>query len=163
MAVQIYASFKGIKQGDFKGESNQKGREGMIPCVGFSYGVTVPHDLASGLASGKRQQQPVIVTKEWGASSPQFYAAAYTNEVLSQVTFNFYVTGPTGIQQLDHTIKLTNASIASVEQSLHLPQSGGPVIDSRELQEISLTFQKIDITSILGKTEAMDDWENAIT
>jgi type VI secretion system secreted protein Hcp len=158
MAVQIYASFKGIKQGDFKGESNQKGREGMIPCVGFSYGVTVPHDIASGLASGKRQQQPVIVTKEWGASSPQFYAAAYTNEVLSQVAFNFYVAGPTGLQQLDHTVKLTNAAVISVRQSIHLPQSGGPIIDSRELEEISLTFQKIEITSISGGTTATDDW-----
>ena len=65
--------------------------------------------------------------------------------------------------QLDHTIKLTNAIIISVKQSLQIPQSGGPIIDSRELQEISLTFQKIDITSIPGKTEAMDDWESAIT
>jgi type VI secretion system secreted protein Hcp len=163
MAVQIYASFKGVKQGDFKGESTQKGREGMIPGVAFSYGVLVPRDTVSGLPTGKRQQQPVVFTKQWGVSSPQFYLAAYTNEVLPQVTFNFYVTGPTGIQQLDHTVKLTNASIISVKQSLHLPQSGGPVIDSRELQEISLTFQKIDITSIPGKNEAMDDWENAIT
>jgi type VI secretion system secreted protein Hcp len=163
MAVQIYASFKGVKQGNFKGESTQKGREGMIPGVAFSYGVLVPRDTASGLPTGKRQQQPVVFTKQWGVSSPQFYTTAYTNEILSQVTFNFYITGPTGIQQLDHTVKLTNATIISVKQSLQLPQSSGPVIDSRELQEISLTFQKIDITSIPGKTEAMDDWENAIT
>jgi type VI secretion system secreted protein Hcp len=163
MAIQIYASFKGVRQGDFKGESTQKGREGMIPGVAFSYGVLVPRDTASGLPTGKRQHQPVVFTKQWGVSSPQFYTAAYTNETLSQVTFNFYVTGPTGIQQLDHTIKLTNAIIISVKQSLQIPQSGGPIIDSRELQEISLTFQKIDITSIPGKTEAMDDWESAIT
>jgi len=142
MAVQIYASFKGVKQGNFKGESTQKGREGMIPGVAFSYGVLVPRDTASGLPTGKRQQQPVVFTKQWGVSSPQFYTTAYTNEILSQVTFNFYITGPTGIQQLDHTVKLTNATIISVKQSLQLPQSSGPVIDSRELQEISLTFQK---------------------
>jgi type VI secretion system secreted protein Hcp len=159
MAVQIYASFKGVKQGDFKGESNQKGREGTIPCVGFSYGVIVPRDVATGQASGKRQHQPVTVTKEWGASSPQLYAAAYTNEVLSQVVFNFYVTGPTGTQRLDHTVKLTNAIIVSVRQSILLPQQGGPIIDSRELEEISLTFQKIDITSVPGGTEASDDWQ----
>ena len=162
MAIQIYASFKGVRQGDFKGESTQKGREGMIPGVAFSYGVLVPRDTASGLPTGKRQHQPVVFTKQWGVSSPQFYTAAYTNETLSQVTFNFYVTGPTGIQQLDHTVKLTNATIISVNQSLHLPQPGGPVIDSREVQEISLTFQKIDITSIPGGTEAMDDWSASV-
>ncbi len=158
MAVQIYASFKGVKQGDFKGESTQKGHEGMILGVGFSYGVIVPRDVATGQASGKRQHQPVVFTKEWGPSSPQFYVAAYTNEVLSAVTFNFYVAGATGLQQLDHTVKLTNASIVSVKQSILLPQEGGPVIDSRELEEISLVFQKIDITSIPGGTEATDDW-----
>ena len=163
MALQIYASFKGVRQGDFKGETTQKGREGMIPGVAFNYGVLVPRDAASGLPTGKRQHQPVIFTKEWGVSSPQFYTAAYTNEALSQVTFNFFITGPTGIQQLDHTVKLTNALIISVKQVVHLPQSGGPLIDSRELQEISLTFQKIDITSIPGGTEAMDDWSNATT
>ena len=103
-----------------------------------------------------------MFTKEWGASSPQFFTAAYTNEVLTSVVFDFFVTNLVGVQHLDHTVKLTNATIASVQQSIHLPQSGGPVIDSRELTEISLTFQKIDITSISGGTEAVDDW-NAIT
>jgi len=162
MAVQIYASFKGVKQGDFKGESTQKGHEGTVPGVAFSYGVIIPRDTVTGQATGKRQHQPVVFTKEWGASSPQFYTAAYTNEVLSQVTFNFYVAGPTGLQQLDHTVKLTNATIISVKQSIHLPQQGGPVIDSRELEEIALTFQKIEIASIPGSTTATDTWNVAV-
>ena len=162
MAVQIFATVTGAKQGAFKGETTQKGRENMIPVVAFDYGVTSPHDVATGQAAGKRQEQPVVFTKEWGASSPQFFAAAYTNEGLTSVVFDFFVTNLVGVQQHDHTVKLTNATIASVQQSIHLPQSGGPIIDSRELTEISLTFQKIDITSISGGTEAVDDW-NAIT
>ena len=163
MAVQIYASIKGIKQGDFKGESTQKSYEGMVPCAAFSCGVIVPRDALTGQASGKRQHQPVVLTKEWGISSPQFYTAAYTNEVLSQVAFNFYIIGPTGIQQLDHTIKLTNATIISVRQSVLLPQQGGPVIDSRELEEISFTFQKIEITSIPGRITTTDDWNAPVS
>ena len=162
MAVQPYASVTGAQQGPFKGETTQKGRENMIPLVAYSYGVISPYDVATGQASGKRQHEPVVITKEWGASSPQFFAAAYTSEVLTSVVFDFFVTNLAGVQQLDHTVKLTNATIASVQQSIHLPQSGGPIIDSRELTEISLTFQKIDITSISGGTEAVDDW-NAIT
>jgi type VI secretion system secreted protein Hcp len=163
MAVQIFATFKGVKQGDFKGESTQKSHEGMVPGVAFSCGVIVPRDVTTGQGSGKRQQQPVVFTKEWGASSPQFYTAAYTNEVLSAVAFNFYIIGPTGIQQLDHTVKLTNATIISVRQSVLLPQQGGPIIDSRELEEISFTFQKIEITSIPGGTTATDDWNAAVS
>jgi type VI secretion system secreted protein Hcp len=158
MAVQPYASVTGAQQGPFKGETTQKGRENMIPLVAYSYGVISPYDVATGQASGKRQHEPVVITKEWGASSPQFYTAAYTGEILTSVMLNFFLTNTKGVQQLDHTIQLTNARIILVQQSLHLPQSAGPVIDSRELQEISFTFQKIQITSISGGTEAADDW-----
>jgi type VI secretion system secreted protein Hcp len=157
MAVQVFVTVTGAKQGVFKGETTQKGRENMIPLVAYSYGVTIPRDVATGTASGKREHQPVVITKEWGASSPQFYTSAYTNETLTSVVLSFFAINPKGIQQLDHTIKLTNAQIVSVQQSLHLPQSGGPVIDSRELQEISFTFQKIDI-DIPNGAEATDDW-----
>lgn len=158
MASQFFATVTGAKQGAFKGESTQKGREGKIPGVAFAYGVVSPRDIASGQASGKRQHKPIVFTKEWGASSPQFYTAAYANEVLSTVLFEFYSVSPTGTQVVDHTIKLTNAVIIEIEQSLNLPQQGGPVIDSRELQAISFTFQKIEITSVTGGTSAMDSW-----
>ena len=79
MAIQIYATFKGVKQGDFRGDSTEKGREGMIVGVGFSYGVISPRDTTSGLPTGKRQEQPIVFTKEWSVCSPQFYTAAYTN------------------------------------------------------------------------------------
>lgn len=162
MAVQIYATFKGVKQGDLRGDSTEKGREGMILGVGFSYGVISPRDSTSGLPTGKRQEQPIVFTKEWSVSSPQFYTAAYTNETLSSVVFNFYSPNKIGLSQLTHAIKLTNASIASVRQSIHLGQTGGPVIDTRELQEITLTFQKIDITSLPNGFEASDDWQAPI-
>jgi type VI secretion system secreted protein Hcp len=162
MALQIFATVTGAKQGAFKGESTQKGREGKIPGVAFSYGVAVPRDTASGQATGKRQEKPVIFTKEWGDSSPQFYAAAYSNEVLSTVLFEFLSTAPNGNQVVDHTIKLTNAVIILIQQDVMLPQSGGPVIDSRDLQAISFTFQKIEITSLTGGTSATDSWNPAV-
>src|SRR4029078_7486702 len=109
MPIQIYATVTGAKQGAFIGETTQKGREGKIPGVGFSYGVSVPRDATSGQAKGKRIHRAVIFTKEWGAPSPQFYTAAVTNEVLSTVLFEFFATSPSGTQVVDRTIKLTNA------------------------------------------------------
>ena len=162
MPIQIYATVTGAKQGAFKGETTQKGREGKIPGVGFNYGVAVPRDGTSGQATGKRMHRPVVFTKEWGASSPQFYTAAFTNEVLSTVLFEFFVTAANGTQVVDRTIKLTNAIIVESDQSLLLPQVGGPVIDSRDLHVISFTFQKIEITSLTGGTAATDSWSIAV-
>ena len=162
MATQFFVTVTGAKQGPFKGESAQKGREGKIPGVAFSYGVLSPRDPTSGLPTGKRQQQPVVFSKEWGISSPQFYEAIYNNENLPTVLFEFFVAGPTGVTTLNHTIKLTNASISAVRQTLPDNQPVGSH-DPRELQEISFTFQKIDIVSVNGGTEASDDWEAPTT
>lgn len=160
MAVKLYATVVGARQGTFKGEGAQAGLgKGQIPGVALDYGVVVPHDTATGLSSGKRQHEPVRFTKEWGASSPQFYEAAFTNENLTSVTFQFIGVGIDGKELVDHTIKLTNATITDVEQSEETGQAGGPLVDSRELQTISFVFQKIDISSNTGGTDASDDWQ----
>lgn len=159
MSPQFYVIVVGAKQGTFKGEATAVKLANKIPGVAFSYGVVDPHDAATGAPSGRRQQQPVTFTKLWGASSPQFYQAAFANELLTSVLFEFMATLPDGTESIDHTIKLTNATIAASQQSLHLGQLNGPPVDSRELHEISFYFQKIDITSVSGRTEAIDDWQ----
>jgi type VI secretion system secreted protein Hcp len=163
MAMQIYATVTGTKQGPFKGESTQRSFENKIPVVGLGFRETSGLDQATGLPTGKRQHQPVVFTKEWGVSSPQFFAAAYTNEVLTTVLFEIYTTAPNGVQRVDHTVKLTNALVSAVQDSLFLGQAGGPPVDSRDLLQISLTFQKIEITSVTGGTSASDDWSTPVT
>ena len=161
MVTQFFVTVTGAKQGNFKGESTQKGHEGKIQGVAFSYGVLSPRDGISGLPTGKRQHQPVVFSKEWGASSPQFYQAIYTNESLPTVLFEFFVTNISGAQVLHHTVKLTNASISAVRETLPDNQPTGSV-DPRDLQEISFTFQKIEIVSVTGGTQAADDWETNV-
>ncbi len=158
MTLQLYATVTGSVQGPFKGETTSAKLMNKIPGVAFSYGILDPQDAAGGGSSGKRQQQPVIFTKPWGASSPQFYQAAYTNELIATVLFEFYLPLPDGIESLDHTIKLTNATVSSVRQAVQLGQLNGPPVDSRDLQEISFRFQKIEIISLTGHTEARGEW-----
>ena len=161
MVTQFFVTVTGAKQGDFKGESTQKGREGKIQGVAYSCGVLSPRDGTSGLPTGKRQHQPVVFRKEWGASSPQFYQAIYTNESLPTVLFEFFVTNVAGVQILNHTVKLMNASISAVRETLPDNQPAGAA-DPRELMEISFTFQKIEIVSVTGGTQASDDWEATV-
>jgi hypothetical protein len=42
-----------------------------MPVLAFQYGVKSPCDAATGQASGKRQHQPIVITKAWGTASPQ--------------------------------------------------------------------------------------------
>jgi type VI secretion system secreted protein Hcp len=160
MVLNIYATVDATKQGTFKGEGRGQ-QTNKIPGVAFAYGVVMPHD-STGIPSGKRQHQPIVFTKEWGASSPQFYQAAYTNETLKSVLFEFFTVTADGKEEVDHTFKLTNASIGKVAESVQSGATGGPVVDPRQLQEISIYFQKIEIVSLSGKTQTSDDWAIAV-
>jgi type VI secretion system secreted protein Hcp len=152
----FYVDIKGAKQGQFKAESVVSGvHKGSIEGVKFSSMVNSPRDPATGLPSGKRQYSPITLTKLWGPSSPEMIQACATNELLT-VTFEFVKADRYGKEMVYQTIKLTNATISSVRRYIGVSAGSEPP-DPRELEDISFTFQKIDITDANGAA-AMDDW-----
>jgi type VI secretion system secreted protein Hcp len=148
-------SAEGAKTGKFKGESNAKGEAGKIPAVAFSYSVRSPRDAATGAASGKRQHSPVTITKAWGASTPQFFNALVTNETLKSVLFEFTKASADGTTAVYETVKLTNAQVTGFTHRSGAVASGSP-----ELDDISFTFQSIEIADLTGRTTAQDNWSN---
>lgn len=159
MAYEFYVSIEGTKQGKFKGESVRDAHKAKFAAIGFNYEVISPRDLASGQASGKRQHKPIVVTKEWGASSPQIFQALTTNEVLKSVLFEFIRTTAEGAEEIHHTIKLTNATINSLKQYIQTAAKHEDAYDVHELEDVAFTFQKIEIDNKLGKTSSGDDWK----
>lgn len=152
-ADEIFYSVKGTLQGEFKGESIQKGQEKSAPVRKFQYGVVSPRDTASGQATGKRQHGPVVITKAWGASSPQLFQALVNNERLSEVVFDFYVP-LRNTMKLDHRIKLTNANVVEIAYATDTAEVKGlhPSFES-----ISFTFQKIEHMDSAGRVTASDE------
>jgi type VI secretion system secreted protein Hcp len=102
----------------------------------------------------------VTITKEWGAASPQFFQALISNEVLTEVTIDFVTPDPkqlgmaSGGMILSHTIKLTNATVSDISYSTEPIPSGG----FRPLEDVSFTFQKIELIDVKGNGMAMDTW-----
>ena len=156
MAYEFYVLIEGTKQGKFKGESTRDGKGDRIPAIGFSYEVISPRDVATGLVSGKRQHGPVTFVKEWGAASPQLFQALTTNEVLKSVLFEFVGTNANGEEEIEDTIKLTNATVSRLRRHVDVQPTGGG--EERALDEVALVFSKIELTNMTGKTTAMDDW-----
>ena len=156
-AYEFYVTIEGVKQGKFKGESLRKGMEGKIPGVRFQYSVISPRDPQSGLASGKRQHQPVVITKQWGVSSPQIFQALATNEGLKSVVIEFVRVNPKGQEYVFQIVRLTNAAITSIRQYANVANAGEPVYPVG-LEDVAFVFQKIEIINQDGKTQAMDDW-----
>ncbi len=154
-ATHIRITVDGARQGRFKTDVARKNETTVLR---FQYSLTSPRDVATGQASGKSQHSPVTITKEWGPSTPQFYTACSTNEVLKTVLIEFLRTGPDGREYVFQTVKLTNATVSRVFQYVGVPASAGQPPEDRELEDIAFTFQRIDIENTDGKTAAADDW-----
>jgi type VI secretion system secreted protein Hcp len=153
-AQEFYVSIVGAAQGPFKGEVVRKGFEGKIAGLSFDYAVVSPRDVVSGQATGKRQHKPVRIKKAWGASSTQLFSALTKNEPLTSVVIDFMATDPrTGALVLDHTIRLTNASVASITHNSEVLGASATVPAT---ETVEFVFQQIELIDHLFKGAVMD-------
>ena len=135
--------------------------------LSFSMGSTRPVDAALGLASGKRQHNPIVVTKQKDTASPLLFQACCNGEVLGSIVLNLIqndVKEPGGKETTVARITLTNASIANYKTFHGLqgptsnhPRPGSMSVHTNELEEFELVFQKITY-NLMGSTSTTDDW-----
>jgi type VI secretion system secreted protein Hcp len=120
--------------------------------------VNSPTDVASGLPSGKRQHQPLVITKDVDQSSPLLYNALVNNENLPTFQLNFYRASVQGVEQLVYTINLTNARITGIKMEMlnnQLPDT----MKLAEREKVAFVYQKIEWVWLQGGITAMDDWQ----
>ncbi|HEX8849385.1 MAG TPA: type VI secretion system tube protein TssD [Gemmatimonadaceae bacterium] len=153
-------SVEGTKQGMFKGESIRAKQQGKINGVAFYFGVKSAREAGSGLATGRRTQSGISFTKAIDGTTPQFYQAMATNEILKSVVLEFYGTTAEGTEQVIYTIRLSNATVTGIEQYAGRVPEGDVArpTDSTPLEDIAVNFQKIELESPVAKTMAVDDW-----
>lgn len=109
------------------------GVEGTIEVSSFSWGVTTPRDSASGLPTGKRQYQPIIIRKRIDKASPLLFRAIDTGKNFKTATLS--VQGPDGTTPF--SLVLTNVLVSSFQQK---GDSG-----TSPMEDVSFTFQKIEM------------------
>lgn len=146
--VTLFVKVVGKKQGTFKPDVTAKGHADMMLASAFDYGLVSPRDPATGQGTGRRQHRPVVITKEWGPSMPQFLQAAATSEILTKVTMEFWDTDKTGAQRLHFVVTLTDAGVSEVRQRL---------ANDLLTEDLSFTFRKIQVEDKIGKTIFVDD------
>ncbi|WP_394822144.1 type VI secretion system tube protein TssD [Pendulispora albinea] len=160
MSFEFYISIKGKSQKQFKPETKKAGRsEKHIPCIKFFMSSQVPVDANSGEAKGHRQHKPLIVTKEWGAASPQILQAHWTNEVLDEVVIDVVGRDKDGKREIVvEQIKLTDAVITSVERYSSASAKATVDTDVQHLEDIGFRFRKIEVENKEAGTATSDDW-----
>lgn len=158
--ITMYAHIKGQKSGEIKGSVTTKGLEGWIECTAFSTQDISSRDQLTGMATGKKQHKPIVITTQFDNASPLLLNSLYTNENLAEVVIKFFKPGANGIETNIATITLTNASIAQIDQSVEKPAATSAVEKDRPYTfKISLTYQKIEyMQGASGNTTASDTW-----
>ena len=147
--VHAFVKVTAQKQGVFKGDSTQKNHQDEIVVLEYHFALNVPRDAGSGLPTGRRSYEPIRITHELDSASPQFLAAAATNENLKSVVINFWKTDRTGKDTNFYRVTLTNAFLTSVHQD-----TSGPTV----VEEDAFAFQKIEQENLVGKTLFEDNF-----
>jgi type VI secretion system secreted protein Hcp len=161
MSFQYYVSVKGKKQGQFKPESTKAGRKDkFVECLSFNMGSSVPYDANSGHLRGYRQHDPLTITKEWGASSPQFLQAHWTNEVLDEVVLEIVARTDDGSKEFVlERITLTDAVVVTVKRYSATSAKDTVATDVHHLEDISFRFRQIMVENPNAGTSTTDNWD----
>jgi type VI secretion system Hcp family effector len=106
--------------------------------------------------SGKRQYQPIMITKEIDAGSPSLFRSVCNHEVFDKLNIDFEQADSKGLKQPYLAMNPTNVTIVDVKRKPHPGRAISE--DAHELEEISFTYQKIAIVRKSGKSSMDDDW-----
>lgn len=164
MALSSYLSIVvGQNQGQFRGGGVQKGREGWIEIIAYNHEILSPYDPSSGLATGQKQHQPLVVLKQIEQSTIYFFQALIDNEILTTVELKNYsankigTAGGTGVETLTYSITLTNARVVGIKSEM-LNNKNPELKRYERTEEISFVYENIEFRWHLGNKTAMDNW-----
>ncbi len=160
MAGNYFVNIKAAKQGELKGESGKNPTN--IPIFGFQSEIISPRDPQSGLPTGKRIHKPITIYKEWGVISPQLLSALANNENLPSVAITEVRTNAQGKESVYMEIHLTNATISGIQIEPQRSENQ-PFFTKNEIEAVSFTYQKIEVTNKVSSVTAVDDWEISVT
>ncbi len=145
---------------DIKGESTQHslGRQDSIECVYYEQAVVTAREAGSGMATGRRQYNPLVIRKRIDKASPLILKALAENQVI-EGTFKFFRPNPTGDGTTEqfYTVVIKAGRVASVKQLC--PDTLVPATSTEPpLEEISFVFHTIAWTFMQGGVTHEDTW-----
>lgn len=145
---------------DITGESTQTslGREGSIECLYFQDSVRTAREKATGMATGRRSYDPLLLRKRIDKSSPLLAKALCNNEVID-ATFRFFRPNPSGDGTTEQffTIEIAEARIAHIKRVS--PDTIDPASATEPpTEEVGIIFHTITWTYEPGGVLHTDNW-----
>jgi len=155
--VHLYLKANGA---DIKGESSQEslGRKDSIECLYYEQKVITAREAGSGMATGRRQYEPLLIRKRIDKSSPLLVKALVENQKID-AAFKFFRPNPKGdgTTQQFYTVEIKDGRVASMKQMV--PDTIVPASSTEPpLEEITFVFHTIKWTFTDGGVSHEDAW-----
>ena len=143
-----------------EGESTQMTleRENTIECVYFLHSVMTAREAGSGMATGRRKYEPILIRKRIDKATPLIYKALCNNEAI-EGAFKFYRPSPTGdgTSEQFYTVEIQGGRIAGIRD--YSPDVIDPVdTNIPAMEEVSFLFETIIWTYTEGGITHTDSW-----
>ncbi|HYF91804.1 MAG TPA: type VI secretion system tube protein TssD [Symbiobacteriaceae bacterium] len=136
-----------------EGDTYDQNRREMIELAAFEQSVITAREAGSGLATGRRQYQPLLIRKRIDKSSPLLMKALTENSVVD-AEFGFYRPNPTGdgTEERFYEIAIRRGRVSSVK--IVQDSSGVP------MEEVTFVFHTISWTYTNGGVTHEDTWDS---
>lgn len=156
--VHLYLKANGS---DIQGQSTQTslGRENSIECLYFEDAVRTAREKGSGMATGRRTYEPIVIRKRIDRSSPLLAKALCTNEVVEGI-FKFFRPSPAGDGTTEQffTIEFAHGRVQSIKRTS--PDTIDPASSmDPPMEEVAFVFHTITWTYIDGGIIHSDSWD----
>jgi type VI secretion system secreted protein Hcp len=166
--LSAYLKLEGETTGKIRGpvRDRDSDKDGSISLLAVEHGIVSPRDVATGMASGKRQHQPITLTKETDNTSPHFYHFISRNELIKTAEISFFGYGsPPGLsggrEAIQYKIILRKASVSKVEFVGHTDTAAQDNNRFPLRERISLVYDSIHWEWFNPKAAADDVFSSA--
>jgi type VI secretion system secreted protein Hcp len=134
------------------------GRENSIECLYFEFSVKTAREAGCGMASGRRQYEPLVIRKRIDKATPLIAKALVENQACDGV-FKFFRPNPTGDGTTEqfYSVEIKAGRVASINQ--YSPDAIEPATSTQPpMEEVSFVFSTIIWTFMDGGVTHEDTW-----
>ncbi|WP_035061829.1 Hcp family type VI secretion system effector [Andreprevotia chitinilytica] len=157
MAIPAYMWIKDDGGADIKGSVTVQDREGSVEVVAFNHGIRIPTDGNTGKLTGTRVHDPMVVTKEFDASSPYLYKAVTSGQTLKGIEIKWYQIDDAGNEKEYFNMQLDNVKVVGVTPVMHNIKD--PTKERyNHVENVELRYEKITWAYKDGNIIHADSW-----
>lgn len=157
MPIPAYMWLKDDGGADIKGSVDVKDREGSIEVIGFSHGLNLPVDSATGKITGTRLHSPLMFEKEFDSSSPYLYKAVAKGQTLKSAELRWYRINDVGREEAYFIITIEGVKITGVNPGMpNVKMAGNSQIN--HMESVSMMYEKITWRYVDGNVQYTDEW-----